>query len=120
MGVAPPGPQRSVVNKHSSSGLSGNIDSVDASFTSAMVGAGVPGGAASRTPIPTIAAPVTPVVTYWRADIPGARDVVLLWLYTVGLPLEMPATGRSCCVPAEKVRLKCMTLLTARVSQIAI
>ena len=49
-------PQASTFVKQSG-GPSGNIDSVDASCTSAVVGAGAPGGETSRTPIPTIAAP---------------------------------------------------------------
>ena len=44
---------------------------------SGMVGAGAPGGAASRTPMPTIAAPATPVVTYGRADVFEPRELVL-------------------------------------------
>src|SRR6478752_5725760 len=72
-------PQLAGSNKQSS-GPSGI--SVDASFTSAVVGAGAPGAVASRTPVPTIAAAVTPALTYWRAAIPGVRDLGLLCLDT--------------------------------------
>jgi hypothetical protein len=68
----PPPPQPSIVNKHSS-GASGSIESVDANFTFAVVGAGPPGATTSRTPMPTIAAPVTPLATQ-LANVSGARS----------------------------------------------
>ena len=74
-------PQPARVDEQSS-GASGNIDSVDASCTSAVVGAGAPGGTASDAG-PAIAAPVIPVVTSWRADIRGA---VLRCLDTIRTP----------------------------------
>jgi hypothetical protein len=68
-----------------------------------VVGAGAPGGAANRTPIPTNAAPATPVVTYWRADLFDPRDLVLECMDKVKPPLEcrLSATGsKSCCALA--------------------
>ena len=79
---------------------------VDASFTSAVVGAGAPGAVASRTPVPTIAAAVTPALTYWRAAIPGVRDLGLLCLDTGGTPfLEVKCLRRQVLLrPGEKGR----------------
>ncbi len=58
-----------------------NTESKDASCTSAVTdtGAGTPGGEASSGPTPTIAAPLTPVATYWRADIRDVRFIALFF-----------------------------------------
>ena len=66
-----------------------------------VVGAGAPGGAASRTPIPTIAAPATPV-TYWRADVVEPRDLVLRCLGHGRNPLRSTA-----CLPQAALLCPC-------------
>ena len=67
-------------------------------FTSAVVGAGAPGAAASRTPVPTIAAAVTPALSYWRARHPRrARPRACCAWTLVGPPLDacLPLASRA-------------------------
>src|SRR3954470_21031221 len=61
------------LSKQFCGGPSGSIDPVDVNCTSTVTGAGAPGDATASAPIPANANPATPVPTYWRADIRGAR-----------------------------------------------
>jgi hypothetical protein len=66
VGSAKPDPNRleRISDNGDSGGGGAGTESKDASSTpAAAVAAGAPGGAASRMPAPTIAAPATPVVT---------------------------------------------------------
>ena len=96
--IRPPRPAQLAGFKRQSAGACGSVNPVDASFTCAVIGAGAPGAAISRAPAPTIAAPITPALKYWRTDILDARDVFLLCLDTSFDPSVRcpPATGRSC------------------------
>ena len=74
-------------------GVSGTHSaSVFASFTSAVVGAGLSGGTVSRTPSPTIAVPVTPAAKYWHTDM---ADAVLRCLDTIWTPSVEACLGKA-------------------------
>ena len=86
-----------------------------------VVGSGAPGGMASSTPTPTIAAPATPVLIYWpywRADVFDLRGWDLDLLDTVRNPpsnVYFPATRRYIPVVPEKNRLSTVTSLSGTV-----